>query len=401
MGWETDLYEGSFRGVTFDTVSITDAYTKSLAIHQAPYSNAAQIEDMGLDPRKISVTALYTGDYYLPWLKALTAALVETGSGELIHPIHGIAQVYAHSWQEVHDAENPDYVGLSIDFLKAEDEERSLFIPTSTVESIDYEQILATPAQSLEKELKALERSDSNAFFNTVSKIRNGLQSAYKLINNTQKNIDNVLSPASWAYGLVSDVSKLVTFDVTDISAMSKWRSLAKRVEKLGAVFDDNNSSPALKQLWRATTVTSQVAVAQQIVNLTREETAKANSTEASLTPPELAVIRQRVRQDLQSTIVQERSISAEIADSNNLQPVTQIAVYKQAADQIHEQIQELIEARPPITTTVIKLPSTVHLLAHQLYGDFTRSSEILRLNPNLENPAVLRAGQELTVYAR
>ncbi|WP_448760903.1 DNA circularization protein [Acinetobacter tandoii] len=401
MGWETDLHTASFRGVTFDTVSVTDAYAKSLAIHQSPYSNNAQIEDMGLDPRKISITALYSGDDYYTWLKALTAALVETGEGELIHPVHGILQVIASNWQETHDAENPDYVGLSIDFLKAGDGERSLFIPTSTVENIDYSVLLAGPAQSLENELKTLERSDKNSFFNTITKIRNGLKSAYKIIGNTQKNIDDILSPASWAYGLVDDVSKLVTFDVTDISAISKWRGLAKRVEQLGSVFDEDNSSSALKQLWRATKVTSQVAVAQEIVNLIRVETAKADGTEASLTPPELAVIRQRVRQELQASIIQERTISFDVANNNNLQPVNQIAVYKRTADQIHEQIQELIEARPPITTTVVKLPSTVHLLAHQLYGDSTRANEILRLNPNLENPAVLRIGQELTVYAR
>ena len=80
---------------------------------------------------------------------------------------------------------------------------------------------------------------------------------------------------------------------------------------------------------------------------------------------------------------------------------MTQIQVYKQLADQIHLQIQELIEVRPPITTTKVLVPCTLHWLAHALYGDMDRADEIRRLNPDLQNPAILRTGMELTVYAR
>ena len=400
MGWKDDLYDASFRGVMFEVASTVDSYTKSIAQHQAPYSDDADIEDMGLEPRQIAVEAMYSGEDYLVWTNALEAALAATGSGELIHPVYGILEVQVVSWEVNHNTENVDFCSISIKFIKAKAEQRELFIPVATVEQIDTSLAVGAPAAALSKELEQLQHTDPNAYFNRIAQIRTGLQKAYQIINGVKKTVDNILSPAEWAYGLVNDVARLVTFDVTDISAISKWRSLSNRIDKLSSVFsDEDNSTSTLAQLWRATTTSSHVAVSQEIVSQTRSELSKNNdqsSNEASMTPTELALIRQKVREELQTTIRTERAVTEE-----NLPTSTQVAIYKQYADQVHQQIQALIETRPPLTTTVITQHCTVHLIAHQLYGDFTRSAEILRLNPMLENPAALRTGQELTVYAR
>ena len=57
MGWKDDLQDASFRGVLFECTSTKDSVSKSQAAHQAPYSNKASIEDMGKDPRRISLNA--------------------------------------------------------------------------------------------------------------------------------------------------------------------------------------------------------------------------------------------------------------------------------------------------------------------------------------------------------
>ena len=154
----------------------------------------------------------------------------------------------------------------------------------------------------------------------------------------------------------------------------------------------------------------------QQVVATVRKEMAE-NKT-VSFTPVELAVIRQANRKLIQQAINSERALiaAATAAQNNNAGitveddapaselifiAMTQIQVYKQLADQIHLQIQELIEVRPPITTTKVLVPCTLHWLAHALYGDMDRADEIRRLNPDLQNPAILRTGMELTVYAR
>lgn len=392
MGWTTDLLDASFRGVQFECTSTEDSVSKALATKQAPYSNEASIEDMGNNPRDISINAIYSGEDYKTWLDALEAALLATGSGELIHPIFGVQQVQVVTYSVNHDADNFDACTISIKFIQAKDRQRELFVPVVVQKNIATADIVDVPATALEKLLKRLELLDQNKFFNVVNSVRNGLNTFRVGLNLVKNTVDHILSPAAVIVGLVDDVTQLVTFD-TNISAISKWRDLIHRVSRFENLFQNDDSPAEVQQLWRATQVATTVAITQEIVSKVRQEMAEDKII--SLTPIDLALIRQQNRQTLQQAIAKERLIV------DSLESISQIAVYKTVADQIHLQIQELIETRPPLTTTQILVPCTLHWLAHQLYGDFSRASEIQRLNPSLENPALLLAGMELTVYAQ
>ncbi|CAM4094739.1 DNA circularization protein [Acinetobacter pragensis] len=395
MGWATELQDASFRGVQFECTSTNDAVSKSLAVKQAPYSNEAEIEDVGNNPRNISINAVYAGDDYKTWVDALEAALLETGAGELIHPIYGIMQVNVVDYSVDHNAENVDSCTISIKFIQAKDKKRELFVPVAVLDEIYTEDIIDEPASALEQYLKKLKVLDQNQFFDAVNNVSNGINTFRDGLNLAKTAIENVLAPADFIVGLVDDVSGLVTFDA-NISALSKWRDLVYRVQRFEKLFQNDKSSPQLQQLWRATQVASTVAITQKVIENVRTELAE--NKESSLTPIDLAVIRQNNRQQIQAAINTERE---QIATELNETAVSQIQVYKETADQLHLQIQELIEIRPPVTKTVITVPCTLHWLAHQLYEDMSRASEILRLNPDLVNPAVLRPGMELTVYAR
>lgn len=395
MGWAEELQDASFRGVQFECTSTNDATSKALAIKQAPYSNDAEIEDMGNNPRNISINAVYSGDDYKTWLDALEAALLETGSGELIHPVYGIMHVNVVDYTIDHTAESIDSCTISIKFMQAKDKKRELFIPVAVLDEIYTEDIVDVPASALEKYLKKLEVLDQNQFFDAVNNIRNSINTFRDGLNLAKTTIDNVLAPATFVVGLVDDVSRLVTFDA-NISALSKWRDLVQRVGRFEKLFQNDQSSPQLQQLWRATQIATIVAITQKAIDSSRLELAE--NKETSLTPIDLALIRQTTRQAIQTAIHTEREL---IGTDSKAVAVSQIQVYKETADQLHLQIQELIEVRPPVTTTRIVVPCTLQWLAHFLYEDMNRANEIRRLNPNLENPAVLRPGMELTVYAR
>lgn len=395
MGWDTDLQDASFRGVAFECTSTDTTASKSLSIKQSPYSDKANVEDMGNDPKKISLNAVFTGSDYKTYLDALVAAMDATGSGELIHPIDGIMQVYAVNHTVHHDAENPDFCTVSLEFLRADGKKEDVFIPVVTPTSIDPASIIDAPANGFKNFLEKLQLSDSNQFFSVVTNLRNGINTARSYFNLTKSAIENILEPANYIVGLVDDITKLVTVD-TSISAISKWRDLVNRVGRFEKLFQDDDSPTELQQLWRATQVASMISITQQLIANVRNEMAQGNNV--SLTPIDLAVVRQQNRQSIQSAINAEREqTTAEVG----FIAVTQIQVYKELADTIHLQIQELIQTRPPITTTKVIVPCTLHFLAHQLYQDFTRADEIRRLNPDLQNPALLLAGMELTVYAR
>ena len=415
MGWKDDLQDASFRGVQFECTSTNESGSKSLAVKQAPYSNKASVEDMGNNPLKISIDAVFSGENYKIEMDALWAALVATGSGELIHPVHGVMQVYAESYQIGHVAEEVDACKISIEFLQAEDKERPLFIPIAVPVSIPLYSIPDSPVTALQSVLKKLQQFNPNKFFSFVNKIRDGISAARQFLGTVKGAIENVLSP-DWIVGLIDDATRLATFD-TNISAISKWRDVFKRVQRFEKLFQNDDDTPkVMQQTWRAVQVATAVAVTQQVVATVRKEMAE-NKT-VSFTPVELAVIRQANRKLIQQAINSERALiaAATAAQNNNAGitveddapaselifiAMTQIQVYKQLADQIHLQIQELIEVRPPITTTKVLVPCTLHWLAHSLYGDMDRADEIRRLNPDLQNPAILRTGMELTVYAR
>ena len=407
MGWKDDLQDASFRGVQFECTSTNESGSKSLAVKQPPYSNKASVEDMGNNPLKISIDAVFSGENYKIEMDALWAALVATGSGELIHPVHGVMQVYAESYQIGHVAEEVDACKISIEFLQAEDKERPLFIPIAVPVSIPLYSIPDSPVTALQSVLKKLQQFNPNKFFSFVNKIRDGISAARQFLGTVKGAIENVLSP-DWIVGLIDD---------TNISAISKWRDVFKRVQRFEKLFQNDDDTPkVMQQTWRAVQVATAVAVTQQVVATVRKEMAE-NKT-VSFTPVELAVIRQANRKLIQQAINSERALiaAATAAQNNNAGitveddapaselifiAMTQIQVYKQLADKIHLQIQELIEVRPPITTTKVLVPCTLHWLAHSLYGDMDRADEIRRLNPDLQNPAILRTGMELTVYAR
>ncbi|WHP04772.1 DNA circularization N-terminal domain-containing protein [Acinetobacter corruptisaponis] len=257
MGWKDDLQDASFRGVQFECTSTNESGSKSLAVKQPPYSNKASVEDMGNNPLKISIDAVFSGENYKIEMDALWAALVATGSGELIHPIHGVMQVYAESYQIGHVAEEVDACKISIEFIQAEDKERPLFIPIAVPVSIPLYSIPDSPVSALQSVLKKLQQFNPNKFFSFVNKIRDGISAARQFLGTVKGAIENVLSP-DWIVGLIDDATRLATFD-TNISAISKWRDVFKRIQRFEKLFQNDDDTPkVMQQTWRAVQVYDQ-----------------------------------------------------------------------------------------------------------------------------------------------
>lgn len=394
MGWKDELHDASFRGVFFECTSTDDSQSKTLAIHQAPYSDEAEIEDMGNDPRKISINAVFAGDNYLSGYYKLEAALNEKGPGELVHPIFGIMNVQVSNYAVRHDEQNYDSCVVTIDFLRAKTEEKEYFLP-SELSELDLESVLENPANALELALEKLKVLDNNKFVTVMNNIRTGLQNVHKYMGIGKNFIEKLLSPQVWAVGLIDDITKIVTFD-TSISAFSKWRDLNNRVKRIASFFndDDDDKAPAeLKQLLSTVQVVSAIAVTKGVISNIRAE--MAENKEISLTPDELAVIRQQNRNAINEAILVERE------KINSMEAIAQIQHLKLLADEVHLQIQSIIDVRPNLSKTTILVPCTVHWLAHYLYDDMSRAAEIRRLNPSIQNTSLLDKGMVLSVYAR
>ncbi|OTG87704.1 hypothetical protein B9T31_04190 [Acinetobacter sp. ANC 4558] len=411
MAWENELQDASFRGVLFECISTDDTHSKTLAIHQSPYSDDAEIEDMGNDPRKISIQAVFAGDSYLSDYYKLEAALNERGSGELIHPIFGIMNVQVINHTVRHDEQNYDSCMISIEFIKAKTEKKEVFLDTELTEEIDLESVLTNPTTALDLALEKLKILDNNKFVSTINNIRTSLQNVYKHMGIGKGFIENILSPHTWAVGLIDDITNILSFD-TNISAMSKWRDLNNRTKTISSFFDSDDDTPnEVKDLATTLNTVSSIAVTQSVIkntqremtenktntssNNTSSDTSNTSNKETSLTAEDLAVVRQQSRNAINELISYERS------KINSMEAVAQVKELKTLADQVHLQIQALIDIRPNLTKTTILVPCTVHWLAHYLYEDMSRASEIRRLNPLIRNHSLLENGMEVAVYAR
>ena len=403
MSWETELQDASFRGVPFECISTDDVHSKTLAIHQSPYSDDAEIEDMGNDPRKVSIQAVFAGETYLSDYHKLEAALNERGAGELVHPIFGILNVQVVSHTVHHDEQSYDSCMISIEFIKAKADKKEVFLDAELMDGINLESVLKNPASALDLALEKLKVLDNNKYISAINSIRTGLQNVYKYMGIGKGFIENILSPSAWAVGLIDDITNILAFD-TNISAISKWRDLNNRTKNISSFFksDDEDTPAELNDLAKTLDTAASVAVTQSVINNIQRELVENKGTssngyikETSLTPDDLAVIRQQNRNTINESISYERS------KINSMEAIAQVKEYKALADQVNLQIQSLIDVRPNLTKTTILVPCTMHWLSHYLYDDMSRAAEIRRLNPLIQNLSLLEKGMEVSVYAR
>ncbi|SFW76159.1 hypothetical protein SAMN02910291_02959, partial [Desulfovibrio desulfuricans] len=73
----------------------------------------------------------------------------------------------------------------------------------------------------------------------------------------------------------------------------------------------------------------------------------------------------------------------------------------RDAAHGIQQLGEAALNARPPLISYSVPTPCNPRLLAFRLYGDHTRSRELVRINPQVRNPNFIAKGQEMLVYAK
>lgn len=77
------------------------------------------------------------------------------------------------------------------------------------------------------------------------------------------------------------------------------------------------------------------------------------------------------------------------------IEPLRAISGIVQAA------ARQVLLLRPPLLEREVTSATNVRLLAHHWYGDHTRATELLRLNPKLRTPYAINAGEVLRAYVR
>lgn len=124
-------------------------------------------------------------------------------------------------------------------------------------------------------------------------------------------------------------------------------------------------------------------------------EALKADMATPALTPGEIEGLAGNVRARLDDAL----HYTAAALPQGSVHPVCERL--RTAARAMQQLAEAALNARPPLAIRTAGLACNFHLLAHRLYGDFTRADELRRINPQVRNPNFIAKDQELLVYVR
>lgn len=417
MSWTNTLQDASFRGVPFEVLAVGDEGGKTLSVIQLPYVNGATIDDMGNEPEAIAVRALLRGDDYETRLQSLLSALRTQGHGELVHPIFGALRVLPLRWRVEHEAERRDQAELSIQFLEDKSSQPGLFNAPAAQSSADRVATLGEQARDQAAEsVASIVDTIAGGPLPRVTEINAAFSSARAklstLLDTTsvrvlQADLDVLLYPRS----AMTDLRAVVdgAFSGLPMGGLNAlFAGDSGEVSMGAAVSDFNRLSGTQNATVTITPISSepqdiQVSAALTAAARTLNATAVANAAtmilaaELDLLALERAEIERLAavaRTNLQAAMVTARQ-------ALDAQRGAEVAMtLAQAAHQVQEAARAALELRPPVITTAAPVGGHPRLLAHSLYGDHTRASELTRLNA-WGRQVLINAGEEVQAYAR
>lgn len=403
MAWQENLYDASFRGVEFEYFGVNDSQDKALATHQAPYANDADIHDMGNNPKNISMTAIIDGDDYEQALDDLLTALEAKGAGELVHPVFGAITAICASHRVKHDSEIVDGCTVEMQFVQTKVKRTIQHFTPEAMPAADESAdsiILALPSDELtvyQEQLIAIGSDTAAKQARSIPEaIRSKLREVRTTLGTNLVRVDDLLNPPVWLGSIVSDVDGIVKMLPLDYDPMSNWRRLFNRIKAIGDVFGDSDVLP----LRRTGQVLPAAMISRGVITILESE--QKNPT---LTLDDLTAINDEARQKIQDAINQVRGDNSE--QNNQDLPVVNTDItpiirdLKKAAAQLQTLTDSLINSRPPLTKHTVAAPCTWRLLAHLLYGDYTRADELSRLNRGLVDASVIEVGTQVACYAQ
>lgn len=103
MAWRDDLQKGSFRGVPFFWQKADGEGGRKTARHDYPQRDETYVEDMGKAPREFTLEVYVLGANYMAERDRLIIALEQPGPGTLVHPTFGtlsVSQTSKPRWSE-------------------------------------------------------------------------------------------------------------------------------------------------------------------------------------------------------------------------------------------------------------------------------------------------------------
>ena len=448
MAWEFTLQEASFRGVKFDVVNTSDEVSRDVQEHLYPYVDGADQEDLGRKARHVSMTAVFTGMLYEHQLNVFLNALNEKGAGELIHPVFGLMpQMQLLNYRVEHDADNYDYASVAVTWVEHQDSNPffSLDLPPWMMDLIDFfaqdalNKYVNLFLDSIDS-LRAMgSKISSSTDFNAIQAIGATVMSLFRSrTSNLILSNSNVASdPRAYIADINASFNKIIeNSDLAGPALMASWRNVLNNIDEMVKIPSQYRSGileselasldselPMLQNIITETdvkliesvlvlsSVTSLAGVVNDIFsdqllnnqknfNDSQIQFGSPNETTQLdqsyfLSQEEILTIAADYRRALQRAIDSMRETFGVEKSRVVCESLKSIAFH------VQNSAAALLENRPSLTQITIESDTSLHLLAHNLYANYQRANEILKLNKRIRHPNKVLAGTIIDVYAK
>jgi prophage DNA circulation protein len=118
MMWTTPPLPCTLAGIVIMVESIENTYNQALIEHVYPDRDGADLEPVGADANRLSVTGYVTGPTWLWDLEVLVAAIQEPGAHVFVHPQLGTLTGRVRMLAVTHRDEEHDLARIRLDFVE-------------------------------------------------------------------------------------------------------------------------------------------------------------------------------------------------------------------------------------------------------------------------------------------
>lgn len=405
--WPDSYLDASFRGVTFDCLSVQVEVQRATVAHSYPFLDGAEVEDLGLNAARYSLRAMLMGKDADARLSQLQAALDAPGPGELQHPVYGVLQVVVDSYRPAFEAESSDSVALDITFIEDAIRVHSFtdVIPEAQIEAVTQatDTASATGGDAYARQMRErLANANNSRLLQLADNLGRSMGQVAQFSRALQNTIQSYLDlPATLIGGFRAMLSALVpTISLPGSSALfpptvSGYAAASARIAQATA-FAPLPAGASAAVSGDAALMQSQahLAAALTLAQAAQAVLAAELATPAA-TPPQIEAMTASVRAALQAQI----DAQAALYPLETSRPV--IEALKTTALQIQTAALRVIAARPPLAVKPAPVYGNYRLQAHALYGDHARAAELARLNPACRLPNFIAQGDALNAFDR
>lgn len=423
MAWSSTILDAAYEGIPFDVISTDDDIQRSVAEHAVAYLDGAALEDLGSGAVRYRMQAIFFGDDYEARFQDLMWALELPGPGELVHPIYGVVQVQFTGCQLHHEAENRDQVTVQLEFTEATpgnpffDRE----LPVQEVAAVDGSIELALDdvdgwlVDGLEALAAGLTDLISLASGDQIRALAGDLLDDLlgDLPGFILSGLDVLDFPRAFAAdirGIFSELADQFQFAVGDGDGVSGGGGSLSGFDRIVEAFSHSELVSDVDLAMPRPIVTRTVADLNRLIRVQDALGIARGATELLAHEIDTPTLFPR---DIERVVAVSRSaLQGAIDDFRAVSQTGDLLVVRQAgaASTLINRLQDValgvqragiavVGQRAPISIRTVPTTTTLHRLAHDWYGDYTRAPELARLNPQVANPNRLSQGDMLHAF--